>query len=135
MEKFKENNTSIHIWTSNNSWRKWNSKRLIPSKSFGEGFIEVRYPRSNIADTHIVTDSVRMREKRALRRGLKSNPSRGAIPVDVCGKKGLLDLACVPLHISRGCPRPERRIKAFLVLLSYPAICYLATLLSNDEAF
>lgn len=135
MKKFKENNASIYIWMSNNSWRKWNSKRLISSRNrpakVSSG-CNIQEAMSSILISLLIW-YVRAKSARCAA-GWRAI-HRGAIPVDVCGKKELLDLACVPLHISRGSPRPERRIKAYLSSFSRIPICYLATLLSNDEAF
>lgn len=88
-------------------------------KSSGESFIGVQYPRSNIADTHIVTDSVRTREKRALRRRLKSNPSRRHT-CRCLRKKRIIGLGACPTAHFPWVSATERRIKASLVPLSYP---------------
>lgn len=133
MKKLKENNTSIHI-TWNNSWRKWNPKRLLSSRC--------RPAKVSSSDQHPISKKQYRRCSYRYRFGIHAKSARcaagwraihrGAIPVDVCGKKELLDLVCVPLCISQ-VSATKRRIKASS--LSYPRFAISPRYLSNDEAF
>lgn len=126
MKKLKENNTFIHI-TWNNSWRKWNSKRLLSSRS--------RPAKVSSSDQHRISKKQYRRCSYRYRFGIHAKSARcaagwraihrDAIPVDVCGKKELLDLVCVPLCIFPGV-RDQKENKSIVPLISQ--ICYLAAL-------
>lgn len=134
MKKFKENHMSIHItWMSNNSWRKWNAKvlndcsyREVVRQKFHR-VINIQYLRSNIIDPHIVPiQYIRAKSARCAAGWRAIHPA--AIPVDVCGKKELLNSACVP-QVSA----TKKRIKTSF--LSYHRSAISSRYLSNDEAF